>query len=156
MNTCQQSDAFQNKSHCSKKDLCAETDSWHDRICYAKTSEKKNWTNLQKIWGTKLSVQFLLSRLILVPKSRQKVPLNLFSCSQTTSPFHRQQVLSSLLFSWCEREEADRITHITEVETERVRAEGGDGSECRRHEGNARSKTWITWLSTHDFHNSSG
>lgn len=39
------------------------------------------------------------------------------------SLFHRRRVLSSFLLSWCEWEEAGRITHITEVETERVRAE---------------------------------
>lgn len=63
-----------------------------------------------------------------------------FACRQTGSPFHRQRVLSPFLSSWCEREEAGRISHITEVETERVRAERGDSSERCRHEGNASTE----------------
>lgn len=35
---------FQNKSHRSKQDLCAATDTWHDRTCFS----NKNGTNLQK------------------------------------------------------------------------------------------------------------
>ncbi len=107
--------------------------------CYLKTSKTKTEHILKKRQvrlQSSLDSFCSLSQLILMPT----VALNLFSCCQTDSPFHRERVLSSLLSYWCEREDAGRITHITEAETERVRAERGDGSERCRHEGNAITK----------------
>lgn len=125
----------------------AETDSWHDRARAAaiqRQRRSKNGNNFKphKALGSR---RHSTSRQ---REGRKKKSEFLFFCSGTSSPFHRERVLSSFVFSWCEREGGGRITHITEVETERVTAEGGGSSQTWRQ--SRRSKAW---LAPPDYHN---